>query len=308
MGKNMILKYTIICLVWTCLIAQSAAAADANLLFRSGFEGTVQIVPWSPQYHNNRHTIAGFDLNNSWPDDVPGDGTYHNFYYAVADGNDYSEYVNTDIVTVNGRQDKPTRALYQAVMRDDGDDPALSRNQYNMYPSSTNNFDQMYVKYWIKFQPDLDTIMPENSWRMMMEWYESGDDYVFNLMVIKTAGDGKMKWKLTGRIVKPTSEYDWVEINDQVQVPVGEWFLLEVFWKHSSDPDGQVFVKVNHEEVFNHMGRNRLNSGILAYSPFKCYGRTGYYQWIDEFEVWDNLPEIKTLQPPENPRVVIISQ
>jgi len=143
---------------------------------------------------------------------------------------------------------------------------------------------------------------------MMTEWYESGDDYSFNLMVKKPAWGGDLIWALNGRILKPEVSTDFLEYNDQIRVPVGEWFLLELFWKLDEGPDGQILVKVNGQEVFNRLGRNRLNSEILAIAVFKCYGRTDYYQWIDDFEVWDNLPELKTLQPPKNPRIVKTSQ
>ena len=307
MRKIMFIRSTIFYLIWICLITQSAIAADSNLLFKSGFEEDSEIVLWTKVY-TNKHSIEGFDGGFSWPDDLPGDGNYSHFVYLVEHGKDISEFIQTDIATVIGRDGKSTRALYQAVKKDDPDDSELTRNQYNMYPSATNKFDQLYVRYWIKLQSNLDIIMPSPSWRMLTEWYESGEDYRFNLMVTRPWNGGDLKWTLKGVILKPEKIDDFLEFNEQIPVPVGEWFLLELFWKHSSGPDGQILVKVNRQEVFNRTGRNKLDSEILAFSVFKCYGRTDYYQWIDDFEVWDNIPEIKTPQPPSNIRFMKISQ
>ena len=141
---------------------------------------------------------------------------------------------------------------------------------------------------------------------MIMEWHESGNDYRFNLQVIKLWYGGKPIWRLKGQRLIHTNEDDWVDINDQIEVTIGEWFLLEVFWNHSSGADGQILVKVNGAEIFNHIGRNKLDSDLSVFMPFKCYGRTDYYQWIDDFEIWDNLPEIKTLRPPKDLRVSAI--
>jgi len=266
------------------------SSSQANLLFKSGFEGRVNIVSVG-----KRHKISGADESYVWPNDLPGAGNRNFFNYIVSGKKDYNQFINTDIVTVTGRYGQPTRALYQAILKNDKDTRALTRNQYNMYPSLTaDTFKQMYVKYWLKFQPDLDEIMPKNSWRMMMEWFESGDDYRFNLQVIRTHQGGGLKWKLLGQILKPKREYDWLEINDQIQVPVGEWFLLEVFWKHSSEPDGQILVKINGKDLFNHIGRNKLNSRLSVLMPFKCYGRTDYSQWIDDFEIWDSIPQVSS--------------
>ena len=307
MRKISFIKSIIFYLIWICLNTGSAIAADANLLFKSGFEGSVEIVPWQTDYTKN-DKIVGSDQDFTWPDDLPGTGAANFFNYLISEDKDNRNYIQTEIINVSGHHGNPTKALYQAVKMDDPDHTAITRNMYNMYPSSSRNFEQMYVRYWIKFQSNLDTIMPENSWRMIMEWHESGDDYRFNLQVIKLWYGGKPVWRLKGQKLIPIKEDDWVDINDQIDVPIGDWFLLEVFWNHSSSADGQVLVKVNGAEIFNHIGRNKLDSDLSVFAPFKCYGRTDYYQWIDDFEIWDNLPEIKTLQPPKNIRISATTQ
>ena len=201
----MIPKLSIIYLIGLLLIAQCGVAdiIDINsssnisiLLFKSGFEGTVKIAS-----HGKKHKIVGIDEGFSWPEDLPGSGSHNFFNYVVYKDKDYSQYIATEIVNVIGRDGKPSRALYQAIKKDDKDNPELSRNQYNMYTSSTNKFEQMYVKYWIKFQPNLDKIMPKKSWRMMMEWYESGKDYRFNLQVIRPKKGGRLRWRIVARIL-----------------------------------------------------------------------------------------------------------
>ena len=264
---------------------ENSSNTASVIVFKSGFEGTVKIAP-----RGKNHKIVGTDEGFAWPDDLPGSGKQNFFNYVVYKDKDYSEYIETKIVDVAGRDGNPTKALYQAIKKDDRDNPELSRNQYNMYPSATDKFEQMYVKYWIKFQPDLDKIMPKPSWRMIMEWYESGRDYRFNLQVIRPKKGGRLRWRIIAKKLKPKRVTDWIETNNRIRVPVGEWFKLEVFWKHSSGPDGRLLVKVNDAKVFDHIGRNKLNSHIWAYNPFKCYGRTDYYHWIDDFEIRTNLP------------------
>ncbi len=287
---SMIPKKIFISFIWLGFLVQSVASAESKVLFKSGFEGHVMIASIG-----KRHKIVGSDGPFTWPTDLPGAGNRNYFNYVVSRKKDSSKFIDTKILKITGPDGQPTRTLYQAIKKNDVDTSALSRNQYNMFSSLTaDSFQQMYVKYWIKFQPDLDKVMAKKSWRMVMEWHESGRDYRFNLQVIRQKTTSKLRWRLLGQIRKPQKKYDWIKINDKIPVPIGEWFLLEAFWKHSSGPDGRIFIKVNGKEVFDKKGRNKLNSDLYVIMPFKLYGGTDYYQWIDDFEIRDNLPDFES--------------
>ena len=91
---------------------------------------------------------------------------------------------------------------------------------------------------------------------------------------------------------------DWGIENHDTPVPVGEWFLLEVFMKQSTGGDGRLWVAVNGDVIADHRGRTNLNSTIRtwnifkAYTAKKCISRGEIYQWIDDVEIYDDFPEV----------------
>jgi len=87
--------------------------------------------------------------------------------------------------------------------------------------------------------------------------------------------------------------------NKNVDVPVGEWFKVEVFWKLDAT-DGRLFYSVNGETVFDFRGRTQHKTDpktLNMVSYLKNYrnatwlaGDKSTYHMYDDFELWTDFP------------------
>ena len=136
---------------------------------------------------------------------------------------------------------------------------------------------------------------PQNTqgkWRSLWEFYYENNDWS-NQLIFNWGPDGPI-WTLEGRYYGPDCcEPQWTKASKK-QIPKGgEWFLVETYL-YSHYTDGQIIVKINGEEIFNHQGRTNRRPGQkpATFAMFKTYG-TGwgqFEQWIDDFEMWTADP------------------
>jgi hypothetical protein len=169
----------------------------------------------------------------------------------------------------------------------------------------------LYMREWIKFQPDLATqlVSPQSAmadgayghWRAVWEYKSGGlngdpeqGDSRF-VTYVKKSWDGNLFW--SAQLDNPTSSGNtvtWEENTSGVPVPVGQWFKLEVFVHRSSGPDGRLWAAVNGQKIVDRSGPNIGNHRlpINRLMPFLVYtgGNYNAYQWVDDFEIWDRFP------------------
>ncbi len=272
---------------------------NANLLFKSGFEGNVAVTP----YGNNRHTLTGTDeeTNFSWDTDLPAEKAQ--FLYLTGDKSPDS-FVKNRIEQVIGPDGNLTDALYMEVTKDYGGDDAITRNEFQLFPSSDLN--QAYIRYSMKLQENyLDAWPNKDAWRVFMEWKEPNVDnsggtnnYRFNTLI--SADREQIHWSAQTQQVQPNRITEWTADNKQVSVPIDEWFDVEVFWRKGDENEGRLWFAVNGQEVFDYQGRTEHKDrpqDLEFWSIFKLY--TGLdslkngpvYQWIDDVEIWSDFPK-----------------
>jgi hypothetical protein len=275
------------------------AGPGSTLLFRSGFEKGVYVnVPYVSGNQWWQDLRGADDSGFEWPFDLP-DAHIGAFQYLVAGTETIEDWIETSIQNVTGPDGSPTLALFQNVKGDSPGNFYLTRNQYNLY-TYNGTLERGYARYYLKLQPDLETVMPNNAWywRLITELHEnssSGLIYRVHLFV-KRAPGYPLFWELEATKQQQTIEQDWFEQNISVPVPVGEWFLFELFWNRSTGADGRIWMAVNGQALFDHYGRNKWDSSMTFWDCFKVY--TGAdslayghaYQWIDNFEIHTEFP------------------
>jgi len=273
---------------WLMFMTVGAAVAEqpATLLFASGFEADVQVDP------PKARTLSGADRTSGyrWPADLPGAHDRAYFNYLVSRDKALSEFVETRIETVPGPHGTPTRALYINVLKLDRDFKGTTRVQYNMFPggeSAADRLQQMYVRYWLKLQPNLPDVL---TWRLIMEWLNG--DYRWGVYIYRDKNDKtKPYWHVKGQYLKkPGRPNHWQVSNKDVPVPLDTWFKFEVFWVHSAGPDGRVWVAIDGQTICDYKGPNKVRNGIGAWCIFKNYGSIGSGQWIDDLALYDRIP------------------
>lgn len=257
-----------------------------NLLFKSGFESGVEITGKGV----SRKLVGTDDSTGySWDSKIPGDSTKHMFNQLVCNGKVLEDFVIAEIQTVIGPKGLPTKALYQNVLKNDPCTSALSRSQYNFYPSKDGNdadkLKRIYARYWTKFDSNLPNVL---SWRLFMEWFNV--DYRWGLYIYKRQSDGKPFWHVQGQFL-PEKDKTWEIDNHDIEVPIDRWFLLEVFWNQEDSSNGRIWVSIDGNVIADRYGSNKRNRGVDAWCIFKNYGSARSGHWIDDVEIWDDIPD-----------------
>ena len=270
---------------------------EPNLLFSSNFGENVVVEAPYDESGAWVQKISGLESvsNYSWESDFPGNSILNHFSYNVNSDKVLDEYVATTIETVLDNDDNEVLALHQVLKKDDTDSASMSRNQFNVFPvddETIGNLKHIYMKYDIKLQENLNNVLLQ---RVLMEW--NNTDYRWGLYIVKDP-IGTPVWQLQAELLGGDEPVvDWIEVNNNVTVPIGEFFKLEVFWKHSSDVDGRVWVAINGQDVFYHRGRNKIDHKIGVWNPFKMLGSLELgiqEQWITNVEIWDDIPLSET--------------
>ncbi len=283
--------------------------SNVKLLFKSGFEDGVILDKSKISGNAWDQLLRGQDQGFSWEKLLSRGSPPNRFTYLVSSKRDLNQFVNTRIETVIGRNNNPTKALFTELIKQDPT-PFIenTRNQYGLYPKESDK--QAYMRYWIKLQPDLGTvILPkgEQRSRQIMEWKETGPageraDFRWNINIKRSVGVDNLYWWTEAQYGDlANSPKAWTCKSFEVPVPIDEWFLFEVFWK--LDPkDGRVWAAANGETIVDYKGRTQKDSGLFVWWPIKVYtggqidfipntpGYKSIYQWVDDVEVYNDIP------------------
>jgi hypothetical protein len=288
------------------IVTISYSSHSQNLLFKSGFEPEVVLLPpFTVSGDRWYQLFSGQDQGFPWPSSL----STGYWDYKVIDTADLFTYVENYLDTIPDNSGNKTHALFMLLKDYDktkfgGQMPGNVRLEYRLNLGSSQN--QGYIKYWLKFQPDLNDVMPLGTerWRIIMQWFENPIAYDWGLSIRTTQSstDSTSRyWRLFGEFVDSNNVFttDWVE-NKPGPVPVGKWFQLEVFWKQATDSSGRICVAIDGNTLFDHRGANMVSSFNKNWQIFKNYNsgasiEDGYcYQWIDDVEIWDNFPDSTT--------------
>ncbi len=252
-----------------------------KLLFSSGFEDGVYIgkTVWDYQYIEGTDSETSF----SWPISVL--GASESALHCI--DSDNGKAVSAKIETVIGHNGKPTKALF-SIERYGYDATQCPYEILNI----TEGKRDLYIRFWIKL--DKESLHQENSWRTFFEWktvdYAKGTGFRL-ISFIYTDDDSKPYWVWQG---DANPEHPIWEIeNRKIPVPENEWFLTEFYWHWSEGDDGRALWKINGKVVADHYGPTTRNSKAIDFIMLaQIYGDANpKYQWVDDIEIWDTIPE-----------------
>lgn len=300
------------------------AHAQGQLLLKSGFESSVQITKDMSDI-TGLDTVSGFD----W-DDTPAWIESSHFTYLVHRDKKLTDYMASFIETANGPQENQTHILCIQNRADDPDRESTSRNEYSFFGRKPpNEYKEGYVKYWMKLQGNLEGLVPrdkQSPWYMIMEWKEPNSGIKYSSVACRERGEGpagsnnyrininirrekdalKFCWYITGEHPQPCRKKEWAYLNPKVEVPLGEWFLVEAYMKKDA-VNGRVYFAVNGDSVLDtdrvrpkgFTGRTEHANNPLElrfWSPMKNYHHMDWNkqgpvsQWYDDFELWSGFP------------------
>lgn len=262
--------------------------ANANLLFRSGFESETTLSPilYGYQRLNGIELESGFvwdeSLNGLW-------GSSNNGIHLI-DGGGVAGGISNELQSVIGHDGEDTTALYQEIAFSNGSPTAQTPYQIN---NISEDPEEYYISYWIKID---DTSLDDpDQWRIV--WQFKSDHFSYQHpepgyrigVYIYTDEDGPY-WHVKGDDQNP----DYWSVSDrQTPVPRDEWFRVEVYSKVSAGDDGRFWARINGTEIASHNGPNLGSTADSMYFMmlWQLYGNSyPGHQWIDDVEIWDGVP------------------
>jgi hypothetical protein len=261
--------------------------AKPKLLFSSGFEGGVYIDQTIDENAEDYRFIRGTDSETgySWPIAVLGSSSYSGLHY-IADDNHRA--VNAEIQKVIGHNGDSTNVLFQQENYEYRDDTQCPYEILDI----TDGRKDLYVKYWMKI--DSTSAKQIDKWRALFEYktkdYANGNGFRL-ISYIYTDEKGNPFWHWQGD-ADPEHPV-WGIDNKKIPVPINEWFMTEYYWHWSESNDGRALWRINGEVVGDHYGATTRNSKPIDFIMLtQIYGDGNpKYQWIDDIEIWDKLPE-----------------
>jgi hypothetical protein len=287
-------------------------SASANLLFSAGFEGTTTLLPPSSFYGTGAwQGLVGIDsiTGFAWPPTIWGGGPTHFQMIAMTaiDATTLGNYQVNQIQTVTGHNGTPTQALYSEIKQSGctGTNPmgsCVDQDAFMLQPVGETS--DLYISYWIKYQPDLVQKMnpPSPNWRVLFEWKTGvqGDDgdYRVSAQLVTWGLGGPLSWHMQGDNTAKSGSYTqqiyWEQYTTTDAQTLADWMKFEVFWHRSSGADGRVWMAVNGQVILDHSGSNMgvNNAPINRIFMPNLYGSTAFpiYQWIDDLQIWDSFP------------------
>jgi len=288
----------------------TAPPGPAKLLFSSGFEDSTALSVPSDCYGTGcwQH-IVSMDSSTgfSWPPKIWGGGLtrFQLIADATVDATTVGDYMFNEIQTVTGHNGTPTRALYQQMSRSgccgtlpQGGHPA--QDAFTLQPVGETS--DLYISYWLKYQPNLTQSLIPPNWRVLFEWKTGilGDDGDYRVLVelVTWGPDGPLSWYVVGDNVanssNPNRQIYWEKYTTTTAKTLADWIKFEVFWHRSAGSDGRVWMAVNGKGIVDHYGPNmgEFNAPINRIMMPNLYSGGSYpiYQWVDDLQIWDGFP------------------
>lgn len=295
-----------------------------ELLLKSGFEDGVSVTPDMIRLQGSDIGGVAWENRPSWIESC-------RFVYIVGPDARLSDFMASTIEEQIGPEGKQSRVLRMMNKADDENHHATSRNEFSLFSKKPpHDYKEGYVRYWMKLQANLKSLVPleEGSpWYMIMEWKEPNsherksteeckeccdgsaggtNNYRINIGIEKKANASDFHWVFRAEHPQPCRKKLWGYESDEIDVPLGEWFLVEAYMKRHPT-DGRVYFAVNHQVVldtditrpegFTGGTEHPDNPLPLAFwSPMKNYHSMSWNrrgpvsQWYDDFELWSTFP------------------
>jgi hypothetical protein len=287
-----------------------------NLIFQSGFEGTSQVVD-----RNGDADITGVDNSlpdhNDWVNDLDNNPNIGNFNLQYQGGDNSMRYAK--IIPEPGN---PSNHVLQFWLDSPNVEGKKGRIQANLYGNSGLFEFSQSVRV---FLPDdfnkVKKFPPKISWLTIAEFWNNitwSQDVPYRFRITlgigkNVEGEGDLSFILDAEdcqlFADGGQKYStiWAEKNENIKVPVGKWFTLNLYFKEGDNTTGKFYLSMTPEGgtkqiVFDltkitHNTEDPHPDGVGDFNPIKLYtskglidfmksqGRTLQIFW-DDYKLW----------------------
>ncbi|MBW6537107.1 MAG: hypothetical protein K0B11_19015 [Mariniphaga sp.] len=324
------MRIIILFVLFTVLVFVSCSQAQNEenipepvLIFQSGFEPESKVIP-----RGSDADIVGKDLllneKSDWVKDLDENPAVGNFNLQYQGGDSTQRFAR--IVPEQGNPDNHVLWFWLNEPNVGG---SKGRIQANIYGGKTG-LKEFYQSVRIFLPEDMNTVrtFPDKiHWLTIAEFWNNitwSQKVPFGFRI--TLGLGKpvatesdLYFILDGQDCQlfedGSQKYTtlWSEINQNIKVPIGEWFTLEYYYKEGDaeignfymtvQPDGGQKAVIFDVTGFTHNSHDPNPNGVTDFNPLKLYtskklidymkseGKTLQIYW-DDFRLWkDKRPE-----------------
>lgn len=264
--------------------APEVPVIEANLLFKSGFEGVrLTETYYDYQYIVGKDSVTGY----TWPPDILGSSNANEPSGIHNVNDDNGGAIDNALETVIGPNGNETTTLFQRVNYD----VQVTQAPYQINDIQENP-NELYISYWMK--TDDISVQGIDKWRAIWEYktenYATYTDGFRMIAFMATDIRGNPYWMLQGD-TSPQNPI-WQVRNSDIPLIMGEWFKVEYHIKWSNGEDGYAAMKVNGQLIGEHHGVTTSNNDNLDFIMLTQVYGSNYpmYQWVDDIEIWDGVP------------------
>jgi hypothetical protein len=280
----------------------TSTISNAQLIFKSGFEGSTLGSPYGCST-SCWQDIFGRDANTgfAWP--VRLWGNTENRFQLLADElvspTTVGNYIQTKLVRGIGPFGTESTLLYQTVKQRSNSAAPATQVPFMISPDLSVAQGDLYVRYYVKLQPDMVQVNSTGWGRILFQW-KTSSDYRISLYMRNDGRNGfpvgTPYWRLVGdnEPADGSIAIDFEELNRTAVVPVGRWMKFEYFHHRATGTAGRTWVAIDNKVIFDHRGNNMgdLGQRINRVMLMQLYhgGGDNAYQFIDNVEVWNGFP------------------
>jgi hypothetical protein len=318
------MRIIILLVLFTVLVFVSCSQAQHEenipkpaLIFQSGFEPESKVIP-----RGSDSDITGTDLSfsekNDWVADLDENPLVGNFNLQYQGGDSTQRFAK--IVHEPGN---PENHVLHFWLNEPNVGGSKGRIQANIYGGKTG-LKEFYQSVKIFLPEDMKTVrtFPEKiHWLTIAEFWNNitwsqNVPYGFRITLglgKPVAAESDLYFIIDGQDCQlfedGSQKYTtlWSEINQNVKVPIGEWFTMDYYYKEGDAGKGNFYMTIHSDggqkavifdvTEFTHNSHDPNPDGVTDFNPLKLYtskklidymsskGKTLQIYW-DEFKLW----------------------
>ena len=296
-----------------------------TLLFKSGFEPNTTLDPVPNVTANG----SSFWINFHGTDNSSGFTWPFSTWAAASNGirlnssinsgdslqNHFADYIDTNAANAHGG----SHSLYLEIMNYSNGSCCPQAWPGLGGVSSSTPIREFYERFWLKYPTSFLTQMTNYNnymWDSVM-YQKTPADYRFepNVWISSSANylRGHMPTDPGGiNATCPRSDpvtfvvitqagncgsWTYADFdNNEYQIPMGQYNLVEIYERRSPNPDGRYFYAINGHVIGDYSGNTAITRGPYG-SDIQDIGFFGQYsdvfpliEWVDDWEIWSTIP------------------
>lgn len=295
-----------------------AQSQTPQLIFNSGFENNVSIMPVTTTTSDILGTDTSLPTNNNWKTHLDG---HPNIGYSVIQFDDAA--TTSRGATIVSDPLNPTNKVMQFWSKIPNSTNTFGRVQACIYNNNALKNVLTSVKMYLPSDINILKQMPNSfDWFTIMEFWNSpnwtNDPYPFriSLNIRKLNANSQiLNIRAYAQKFDPTTNtwiYIWDNTNINVAIPVEKWFILETHiiegnatngkFRASITPDGEPSVVLFEINNYTHHPDEANTNGIDFINPFKLYTAANLVNYVtanngvlnvlyDDFKIWKDVPQ-----------------